>query len=524
VLRPGRSPLASLASLLQPLVSSASGRIEDRVAEHERLVERLTREPGYLGALLRGRASARGGRILLFVDQFEELYTLVADAAERRAFTTCLAGVADDATAPLRVLVSMRSDLLDRVAEDRRFLEDLTRGLTFLQPLGREALREALVQPVESLGFGFESTAMVDEMVTTLETTPSALPLLQFAGGKLWDNRDAKRKLLTQAAYRAMGGIAGALAAHADEVIAALPAAMQKLARTLLPRLVTPDGTRAIVDVSELSGLSREIPSLIDQLVNARLLVVQDRGGAEGPTVELVHESLINGWPTLRRWLDESREDASLLAQLRAAAKQWEAKGRPQGLLWRGEAADEARHLSTRRRGDVSDRERAFLDAVLSLASRATRIRRAVVGGIIALLLVVVAVGGVALVSVRRAEKNAVAEADRAQREAERARQAEKQVKDQLDVIRAEQAAREKATAEVAKGKVDLNVANAQLRKALTKAEEESQHAKASAQKAETLSDSLRRSNTKLEKLLADERARSERLEKERRKISSDLR
>ena len=99
---------------------------------------RLRDEPGILGARLRSRARKRRTQIVLFVDQHEELYTLVSRTSrERRAFTACLAGAADDPSAPLRVIVSMRSDFLDRAAEDRRFVEELARGLVFLQPPNR---------------------------------------------------------------------------------------------------------------------------------------------------------------------------------------------------------------------------------------------------------------------------------------------------------------------------------------------------------------------------------------------------
>src|SRR5262249_30058716 len=120
VLRPGRQPLQSVATVLLSL-STEPMSIQEKLAEHDAMVGRLREEPGYMGALLRSRATQRREKILLFVDQFEELYTLVPDEKERRAFVACLSGVADDAAAPLRVLVSMRSDFLDRMGEDRRF-------------------------------------------------------------------------------------------------------------------------------------------------------------------------------------------------------------------------------------------------------------------------------------------------------------------------------------------------------------------------------------------------------------------
>src|SRR5205814_1459088 len=149
----------------------------------------------------------------------EELYTQVADPAERAAYTQALSAVADDATSPLRVVLSVRSDFLDRVAEDPQFTSELSQGLFFLGPPNRDGLRDAIMQPAELAGYRFEVPAIVEDMLDRLETTPGALPLLQFAASKLWETRDPSRKLLTDASYRAMGGVAGALATHADNVV-----------------------------------------------------------------------------------------------------------------------------------------------------------------------------------------------------------------------------------------------------------------------------------------------------------------
>ena len=92
-----------------------------------------------------------------------------------------------------------------------------------------------------------------------------------------------------------------------------------------------------------------------------------------GDSVEIVHESLIHSWPTLRRWLEETQEDAAFLEQLRNAAKQWQARGRAQGLLWRGEAMQEAKLWHSRYRGDLPDLQRAYLTAVFSFSARAAR-------------------------------------------------------------------------------------------------------------------------------------------------------
>ncbi|HEY5946286.1 MAG TPA: protein kinase [Kofleriaceae bacterium] len=408
--RPGRQPIAALASLVEQLVEHAGDR--------EAIVERMEREPGYLGAVLRERVRATGHRVVLFVDQFEELYTLVTDPRVRRVYTAILTGVADDAAAPLRVVVSMRSDFLDRVAEDPRMMDEVSRGLLVLGPADRVGLREALTAPAEMAHYRFESEAMVDEMLDELDQTPNALPLLQFAASKLWEARDQQARRLTLASYRASGGVSGALATHADQVIAGMTASSRALVQRLFRQLVTPERTRAIAELADLEQLSAdrdEVKRVIDQLVAARLLVVQTRSDSQGATVEIVHESLLASWPTLQRWLDEDHEDAVFLAQVSASAKQWDAKQRVPGLLWRGEATAEAQRWYAQRPRQLGEREQAFLDAVFALGRRSKRMRRAALIGTLVVLGAIAVGASTAYVQVRAAEHEASENAARAE-------------------------------------------------------------------------------------------------------------
>ncbi|MBA3503149.1 MAG: hypothetical protein H0T65_22505 [Deltaproteobacteria bacterium] len=320
-----------------------------------------------------------------------------------RSDSTVLASASDDPASPLRVVVSMRSDFLDRAAEDRRFLDELTRGLVFLQAPDRAGLQEALIQPVEMLGYKFED-GIVHAMLETLESTPGPLPLLQFTAAKLWAYRDKQRRVLTREAYLGMGGVAGALATHADEVLATFTAADQKTVRAIFQRLVTPERTRAVVETGELRDLAHDVERVISRLVEARLLVVQTRGDSEG-AVELVHESLIKSWPMLQRWLDENQEHAAYLSQLAVAAKQWDAKHRPPGLLWTSEAMEEARLFRARFRGQLPAREHAFLEAVYELSSRAARRKRRITLGIMATLVFLTSATFAAAVYIRQQQQ-----------------------------------------------------------------------------------------------------------------------
>jgi serine/threonine protein kinase len=528
VVRPGLQPLGALANLLLPLVTSSTSLADD-LKEHHKLAERLRVEPGLVGSVLRSRARRERRKILVFIDQFEELYTLVPDARERQAFTACLSGIADDATSPIRVVLSIRSDFLDRVPEDERFMAELSQGLFFLTTPHREGLRDALVQPAEMAGYRFEAPGMVEDMLQHLGSTQGALPLLQFAATQLWEQRDPVRKLLTAQSYEAMGGIAGALARHADSVLSGLSSQGHALARTVLLRLVTPERTRAIVSLEELSELSqdkRELQRATDQLIQARLLVVQTGGGATGATVELVHESLIHGWPTLRRWLDEGQEDSAFLEQLRNAARQWQAKKRDGGLLWGGEMVEEARRFQRRYPGELSQVQQDFLEAVFAQALRSTHRKRALMVGSIVFLSLLVAASAVALVVIREAKQEAEQNAAAARAEVEKRREAEEAKQKNLEQLQAEMQRRQEAQRKEQESNNQLIKAlaakeetNDRLALSLVRTESESKKARLaqwrasrSAKAARVAEEKARFEAQAKERLLQTERERTKRL------------
>ncbi|WP_428262799.1 serine/threonine-protein kinase [Haliangium sp.] len=540
VIRPGRHPLTALASVLMPLTTDRTESVAAHANAHEALVERLTREPGYLGTVLRHRARTRGVRVVLVVDQLEELYTLVPDRDQRLAFAACLTGVADDATSPLRVIVSLRSDFLDRVVENPAFAAELTAHLMLLPPPDRGALQDALHQPAAMVGYRFEDPSIVDHMLDTLESSEGALPLLQFAATRLWDARDRRRRLLTRASYDDIGGIVGALSSHAGTVLAGLPRSEQRLARTIFQRLVTPERTRAIASIRELRALGNDpeaVQRLVDHLVSARLLVVQTGDDSDGPSVEIVHESLIHGWPLLRRWLDEHADDAAFLEQLRTAAKQWQAKGRAPGLLWRGETLAEARRWRRRYPEPLTPLQSEYLDAACALADRVVRIKRLAIAGVMAFLMLLVAAGAVALLEIRRAERDAQKQAQAARAAEIDAQQQAQAARHNLTLREAKERERAEAAAEANAARDELKDINERLRDALRDAERESTRARTALTEAERAraraedesrrahdaTERARRAKVQVEELLEKERARAERLERKLGTFNSPL-
>ena len=299
----------------------------------------------------------------------------------------------------------------------------------------------------------------------------------------------------------------------------------------MFQRLVTPERTRDVVDISELEELGDpgEVRRLIDQLIDARLLVVQRRGDADAPAVELVHESMIASWPTLRRWLNESEEDAAVLADLRIAAKQWDAHQRSRDLLWRGESLDQANRWRERYRGQIPSRGLDFLDASISLAARTARIRRATIYAAFTVLIGLVAAAAVALVLIRNAEQEAVTAehasaeaAATAQKEAARAGIAERRVSEQLTQLKEETRAKaeaqlakaaaerraSEASSKVAEGVQALKLTYGQLQEALASAEAQKRKAEKSADDALETAMELSKANTELEVKIREETRR----------------
>ncbi len=552
IIRPGRDPLAALSAVLEQVRAhrftstvaaitsagtTAAGATGNRATgkgatadtasgvlgtgttgdwAQDSGVPSLQQAPGYVGQQLREWARRRRRRIVLYVDQFEELYTLVSDAAVRKAFLQCLEGAADDASSPLRVVLSIRSDFLDRIAEDGRFMSEVSRGLFFLSPMDRDSLGQALSRPVEAADYRFEDRALLDEMLDALQGTAGALPLLQFAATKLWDGRDRQRRVLTRTCYQAFGGVAGALATHGDAVLAGISAARVGVARSIFERLVTPERTRAVVTLDELRQLPGDpdtIEEVVHHLADSRLIAIEhhtqgqsgtragsnapalNRSGATAPissgqsTVEIIHESLITSWPTLRGWLDDSQDDAEFLARVRSAAQQWYLSNRRDGLLWRDEPAQEAKEWYRGYRGQLGMHEQQFIDAVLAQLERGQRRKRAAVAGIIALLSVLLVIAGIGLVRIQAAEKEARDRAETeaaAKVEAEQAKERAEQAKEQAERAQA-QAELDRKKAEAAEQRALEEAEN--TRKALEEAKnarEQQAHAASQARQAAT--------------------------------------
>jgi WD40 repeat protein/serine/threonine protein kinase len=348
--RPGSRPFQALASRVvrgegpgsqqgtgSALGSGSGGGPRDPDRER-RVAGEILDSPGLLALELQRIADRERSRVLLFVDQLEEIYTQVDDPEARRRFMEAICTAADDPEGPVRVVFTLRDDFLVRLSEVRAARRVLGRS-TVLRTPGPEALAEILNRPLERVGYRFDDPALVELMISSVGGESAGLPLLQFACSQLWERRDRTTRTITRDAYDAIGGVEGALARRADAVLDSLTPDQLATAQRIFLRLVTSEGTRRTVSRSDLVGeLGAGADEVIDRLIAERTLVARKGGPDRGPGVELVHESLIRNWDRLRRWIDESREDLAFLAEVEQAAELWRRRGRRAEEVWQGDA------------------------------------------------------------------------------------------------------------------------------------------------------------------------------------------
>ena len=264
VATPGTRPFTALVQVLLPELET----------EREALESLLRFEDPEVAVQLFARWRQRHAQALVVVDQFEELFTQTPAPAQE-AYATLLHRLAIEAD--VHVLVAMRDDFL---LQCHRFelLQPIFADLTPLGAPTGAALRRAVVQPALKCGYRFEDEALVETMIAEVEGERGALPLLAFACAQLWDRRDRERGVLSRAAYEEIGGVAGALAQHAEATLEGIGRDKAPLVRELFRNLVTAQGTRAARDRDELlsvfPGPDRDaVATILDALVGSRLLV-----------------------------------------------------------------------------------------------------------------------------------------------------------------------------------------------------------------------------------------------------------
>ena len=368
IITPTAHPLEALAASLT--------RAAESPAATTALLDTLARDPRALQLFARQRYYARdaalaGSRLLLVVDQFEELFTLCRAEAERQAFIdNLLAAAAPGTDAPFSLVIAMRADFYPHCAAYAGLREALAAQQAYIGPMSAGELRQAVARPAALGGWEFEP-GLVDQILRDVSDAPGALPLLSHALLETWRHR--RGRTLTLHSYAEAGRVQAAIATTAETVFQALAPQARAIARGVFLRLTAlGEGTQ---DTLRRVALSELLPAgagaagapngptadVLKTLSDARLITLDD------DVVEVAHEALIREWPTLRGWLSENREALRLHRRLTEAAQAWDEMERDPSELYRGPRLVQTLEWAEAHAADLNPLETEFLAAAREL-------------------------------------------------------------------------------------------------------------------------------------------------------------
>jgi Novel STAND NTPase 1/WD domain, G-beta repeat len=401
VFTPTFDPIAQVAAHIAPL----AGGDPDRIGAE------LAADPGRAAVILGAarRAPGPGGdgdgaRVIVVVDQLEELFTLCTEA-QRRAFIDLLARLAEPAAGrppAALVICGLRADFYAPCTQYPRLRTALQDGQILLGPMSQDQLRETILYPAQLVGLDIEP-GLVELLLRDIGATGEAaaggdgvgyeagrLPLLAHALRATWQQRHGST--LTVDAYRATGGIQHAVATTAEQVYNRLGGPAQQATRWMFLRLVKVgegpiEDTRRRATRADLlaeAAAPEAAATVLDDFTRARLLT------QEQDTVEITHEALLRAWPRLRQWIDSDRAGNLLHQELEDDAANWERQGRDSSALYRGGRLAAARGWAAAapHGRDLSAAAAAFLAESGRQQRRSSQIRRAAVAALAAATLV----------------------------------------------------------------------------------------------------------------------------------------
>jgi hypothetical protein len=339
---PGDEPLAELKTVLIELFGRKEGRE----------VYSLLKTDGLRPVIERLSGSER---LLLVVDQFEEVFTLCPKEEERRQFIEFLTQVAEIPNSRLAIVTTMRADFVEPCLSYESLTKLIQNEAVYVPPLVGAELEEVIAAPANLQGYHLE-TGLLGAILQDMGQEKECLPLLQFALTELWKRRDRQTHQLRLAEYTQLGGVIGALNRHADQIYQSFTEQQQVWVKRIFLRLVRTGieekDTRKRQPKSKLLAIAGDnigtqsltpihqqpISNLLDQMVQKRLLVTGQEVEGEA-WVDLAHEALMEGWERFAIWRKEDRELRRLIDLVEDALQEWQKEPDAQNLM-RGKLLD----------------------------------------------------------------------------------------------------------------------------------------------------------------------------------------
>lgn len=365
-------PIAPTAEPLHVLAKLLFGDTTD-LDQH---IQALQSDPRTLTTALDNqlRDNAQTRTAVLFIDEFEELFTRCQDEEARHAFIANLTHLTQPNQAHHVLLIALHSDYESLCAQWPELQKLLNLSTVRITPPTTAELREVIEKPAAAIGLRFDE-GLVTRLLQDVSAEQSALPLLQFTLLRLWDVRDHNR--ITWDAYNIVGGGRNSLVTTANQLYRDLRPDDRLTLKRLLLRFAIPTEPSGVEvarrrrrELHTVGGTPERIDAMLAKLTGQRLIrhIPSSKGLAEDQ-FDLVHEALALDWSLFVEWLEEERANQQQRLRLTTAAQQWLASGRERSRLRRGDLLEES--LRYRNDPSLTDVEREFLQ--ISEAEEARR-------------------------------------------------------------------------------------------------------------------------------------------------------
>ena len=357
-LKPGREPINALGSAVASLVMSTN-------AEDEIRAKALTDETIFARWCEIALKDGRDKRVVLFIDQFEEVFTQIGNEEERAAFLNLLTHAAQVENGRVTLLFSMRSDFVPNCATYPRLNSLLNQQFIQIGAMQPDELVSAIAQPALRVGLRIDPD-LIAQIINDMRGEPGSLPLMQFALQDLFRAQQAKGDMIALLLndYLQRGGIQKSLERHADTAFARLSEHEQDLARTIFSGLIeigsgTVDTRRTALsnEIIPTSAQEGAVKTVVQKLANARLITT------DAVTVTISHEKLIDAWPWLKKLVNENRDVIALKNEINADAKEWDEHNRDVSYLYTSARLLNARERLENKKLVLSGLAKSFIDA-----------------------------------------------------------------------------------------------------------------------------------------------------------------
>ncbi|MEG4101255.1 nSTAND1 domain-containing NTPase, partial [Microcoleus sp. Pol17_C1] len=356
--RPGKEPFVQLAFALVRQLEPEAGETQQLRSAVGLASDMQQGKITLLQVISRILERNPGKRLLLVADQFEELYTLCQVQEEQERFAgELLTAIAKE---NLTLVLTLRADFYGYVLSYRP-LRDALQEFTpqLLSSMKREELQQAIELPAQKLEVQLEAQ-LTQRILDDVGSEPGNLPLLEFALTRLWEKQINRE--LTHQAYEEIGGVKKAIANHAEQVYQKLSETEKKQAQRIFVQLVRPgEGTEDTRRVASRAEVGEDNWNLVSYLAGyqARLVVTGRR--EQEDTVELVHETLIRQWGTLREWINANRQFRTWQERLKVALREWKNNNNDSGAMLRGVPLTVAEDWLRQRADEMTEEERHFI-------------------------------------------------------------------------------------------------------------------------------------------------------------------